>query len=368
MQKIKVFHIVEALGGGVFSSISQLCKYLDKDRFDICLVHSIRPETPENYKEFFPQGVNLIHMPMAREISPAADLKTFADIVKILKQHKPDIVHLHSSKAGFIGRLACRLAGIKNVFYSPRGFSFLMRDSSSAKRKIYYALEKLAARLGGTIVAVSSDELKYAKELSGSAAIVPNGVDLEVIQGCRNAANGRPSGNGRITAGTSGRISVQKDPALFLRSVKKVKGKAGFVWIGDGELRAELEAGGIDIAITGWKSRAESLGLLSGLDIYIQTSSWEGMPIAVLEAMALGKPVVATDIIGNRDLVVHGETGFLAKDENDLSRYLDVLIADKELRVKMGEKARALISERHDMKKTARAYEDLYLAGMGRSR
>ncbi|MDA8175358.1 MAG: glycosyltransferase [Nitrospiraceae bacterium] len=363
MGKIKVFHIVEAFGGGVFSSVSQLCSHLDKGKFELHVFYSTRPETPANFRDFFSPDVNLVHLPMTRAVSPSADLNAFISIMKILKKQKPDIVHLHSSKAGFLGRLACWLTGAQNVFYSPRGFAFLMKDSPALKRKIYYALEKFAATLGGTTVAVSSDELAYARRLAGSAVLIPNGVDLEIVRG---EGHQFPA-NGRVYAGISGRITYARNPALYRNIAKSLKDRANFIWIGDGELKDALELPDSRITVTGWKSRQEGLKLLSGLDIYMQTSLWEGMPIAVLEAMALGKPVIATDIIGNRDLVVHGETGFLAKDEADFIHYLDILIGDAALRSAMGKKGKALIHERHDMKKIAARYGDLYLSAISKA-
>jgi len=358
LDKIKIFHVVESFGAGVFGSVTQLCNYINKDKFDIYIVHSIRLETPENYLDFIDKHVKLIHIPMTLEISLAKDIQSLIALYRILKKLRPHAVHLHSSKAGFLGRIASRLLNIKNVYYSPRGFAFLRQDVSSFKRKIFFILEKIAASFGGTVIGCSTDELKYAKKISRSCILIPNGVDLALIQ---NVKQNNKVNHGTIRIGTSGRISAQKNPHFFHSIASTLADKnITFLWIGDGEMSHLLKMHDNKISITGWKNRKESLALTATLDIYVQTSLWEGMPVSVLEAMALGKPVVATDIVGNRDLVLHGKTGYLSNSESDFVSYLRILINDESMRKKMGEAGRGEVMLKYDIKKLVKQFESLY--------
>jgi len=96
--------------------------------------------------------------------------------------------------------------------------------------------------------------------------------------------------------------------------------------------------------------------------VYAQTSSWEGMPIAVLEAMTLGKPVVATDIIGNRNVITHGKTGFLAKNPEDFVHLIRMLIDDADLRSRIGSAAAGHVRQHHDIELAIKRYSELYLS------
>jgi glycosyltransferase involved in cell wall biosynthesis len=295
---------------------------------------------------------------MVREISPLRDVRSFISLFRTLKAHRPHAVHLHSSKAGFLGRLACRILNIRHVIYSPRGFAFLREDVPPWKRKAYYIFEKLAAWFGGTITACSNDEYHYAKKLTKRSMMIPNGIDLRMISKVK-----RTSSRSSVLIGTNGRISSQKNPALFCDIAERSNRKdVSFLWIGDGELRDIISTCGRPVTITGWKSREQGLELVSGLDIYVQTSLWEGMPISVLEAMALGKPVVATDIVGNRDLVIHGKTGYLGSSADDIARYVNILIDDPDQRSEMGQAGKRLIEEHYDIRRLVKSFEALYLA------
>jgi glycosyltransferase involved in cell wall biosynthesis len=131
------------------------------------------------------------------------------------------------------------------------------------------------------------------------------------------------------------------------------------VWLGGGEPEAEDELRRCGVEVTGWLPHAKLLELLAGLDIYVQSSRWEGLPVAVMEAMATGLPVVATDIVGNRDLVDHGRTGWLAKSEDELVAGVALLAQDAALRLSWGRAAREHVQRRHS---TRHMMRQLYCA------
>ena len=133
-EKKKILYIVEAMGGGVCTYIVDLANEL-VNSYDMYIAYAVRKQTPENYKDYFDKRIHLIEVEnFARAINPSKDIAAFFEIRKIAKRVRPDIIHLHSSKAGALGRLAFNGKKVP-VFYTPHGYSFLMQNSSSTKRK-----------------------------------------------------------------------------------------------------------------------------------------------------------------------------------------------------------------------------------------
>ena len=135
----KVLHIVEAFGSGVFSFLVDLVNNTDEE-FDITIAYGVRSETLPDFEKYFSKRVKFIKVNnFTRSINIVKDMKAFFEIKKIVKEVDPEIVHLHSSKAGFLGRFAVNCK-TRKVLYNPHGFSFLMQNNSGLKRKIYWIL------------------------------------------------------------------------------------------------------------------------------------------------------------------------------------------------------------------------------------
>lgn len=342
---MRVLHITEALGGGVAHSVSQLARVQAANGFDVVVAHSIRPDTPrqEQLEALFPPPIRRLALPMVTPVSPFADLAAAGKIFRLIREIAPDAIHLHSSKAGVLGRIAARLAGAEGkVFYSPRGFSFLRQDVSRTKRWLYLFFEVVAARLGGTLVACSNTEGIFArkKAFHPHVVVVENAVDVESIPPVR-----MESGNAaRIV--TSGRVCYPKAPWRFRELARMLKDEvAEFVWIGAGELEAELafpDSERMKIGITGWLARDDVIQELVRSDIYVQSSLWEGMPLSLIEAQVAGLPAVVIDVVGCRDVVIDGVTGYVCKDVAEMKEKILCLLNNPELRGEMGGKAREL--------------------------
>ncbi len=349
-KRINLIHVVESFGSGVFTVLTQIVNSLSPLEFKITIIHSIRPETPSDFRKRFNPEVRFIHLPMVREVKPLSDLKSFFHLWKILKREQPDVIHLHSSKAGFLGRIAARFSGVSRVFYSPHGFSFLRQDVDGKIRNFYRLFEKIASRFGGTIVACSDGEHDAAKSVASKTILINNAIDIEAIDKlAKSSFPIKMTQKDNTTIGTAGRITPQRAPVLFAKVARGLTSArpelVRFLWIGGGESINKFSDSPIEV--TGWLSREAALRkLFQEVDIYLHTSLWEGMPIAILEAMALCKPVVATDVVGNRDAVVHGKTGFLCNTFEELTGVLIRLIDDLILRDKMGHAGRdRVISE-----------------------
>lgn len=335
---MKVVHVVEAVAGGVHTYFKDLSFFFGDPEInktiDTTIIYSSnRKEVDaEKIKEEFSKGVSLIELSMVRHFSPIKDLKSTIQLAKELRRLQPDVIHLHSSKAGVLGRFVCFLLfNKKKLFYTPHGYSFLRTDISNWNKKIYWKIEKNFPKLfGGETIACGDTEYKIAKKI-GKSSLVRNGINVAYVTN-----KIAPYKNEALTIGIVGRITFARNPKLF-NAIALQFPAFNFVWIGDGELRHEITAP--NIRITGWfLERDNALRALNAIDIYIQTSLWEGLPIAVLEAMAMKKPVVATNIIGNKDVVRHNETGFLFNDIDELDRYFEIL-KDEKTRKILGEKA-----------------------------
>ncbi|MCS4239283.1 glycosyltransferase involved in cell wall biosynthesis [Myroides gitamensis] len=334
---MKIIHIVESFGGGVYSYFKDLAMFFSQHPdIETYIIYSNKRKeiTQDQIDQDFPSSIHLIPLEMERELKPIQDLRSTFALRKTIKQLRPDIIHLHSSKAGVIGRWASSMPNYKRkVFYTPHGYSFLRQDISPVKQKIFYTIEKLTQLIfGGTTIACGDTEYKLAQRI-GTSLLVRNGIDLTHLNQ-HYIANKNTSN--QLTIGTIGRISYQKNPKLF-NEVALLFPQHQFLWIGDGELRDQLTAP--NITISGWFTNNTAVfPYLNQLDIYMQTSLWEGLPIAVLEAMAFRKPILATDVIGNNDIVETNLNGFLFTQATDLCPILKQL-ENPEYRIALGEKA-----------------------------
>jgi len=315
---LTVVHIIEALGGGVYTYFKDLSCYFGNNEINekietIIIYSGNRKEIdPKKISSDFSDGISLIEVNMVMNLSPLQDLKSTIKLHKELKKINPDIIHLHSSKAGVLGRIASSfLFKKKKIYYSPHGYSFLRSDISKLNRNIFWTIEKSFQKIfGGTTIACGDTEFGISKTL-GKSVLVRNGINIEEIR--QNKSN---HSNKNLTIGIVARITFARNPKLFNEIALKFP-QYNFVWIGNGDLRDQITAP--NIKVTGWMlNKADVMSELNNLDVYIQTSLWEGLPIAVLEAMAMEKPVIATNIIGNKDVVVNNETGFLFNEIDEL--------------------------------------------------
>ena len=356
---MKVVHIIEALGGGVYTYFRDLSTYfgdteVNKNTETTIIYSGNRKEIdPGKIKSEFSTGVHLIEVNMVREFSPLQDVKSIINLTRALRKINPDVIHLHSSKAGILGRIAYFfLFRKRKLFYTPHGYSFLRTDISKTTSNFYWRIEKTFQWIfGGTIVACGDTELEIAGKI-GVAKLVRNGIDIENVR-----EQFSPHQNEKLTIGIMARITAARNPEMFNQIALKFQ-DYNFVWIGDGELRPLITAP--NIRITGWiLDRKTVLQELNNIDIYMQISLWEGLPIAILEAMALQKPVIATNIIGNKDAVLHNKTGFLFNDISELEKFFEIL-KNPETRSEFGKNALARCQDLFDKNKNFKQLLALY--------
>ncbi len=334
---MKIIHATECAASGTLSVIVSLAHELAAAGACQVIVYSERPETPANLTAMFPAGVEFVRIPPASGLHVKFVVNFFRALADTVRTFKPDVLHLHSSKAGFIGRFAhlamrwpCR------AFYSPHGLSFLDPDRP-VRNALFKSLEFVAARTGATPVGCGRGEAELLSQLSGrEALLLENPVDERFFDIENNAAAGR-------TVVTLGRLSRQKAPETFAavaRAVREQRPDLKFVWIGDGDAgyRPVLAAAGCEI--TGWCTREQVMELLSCAHVYLQTSRWEGLPISVIQALAAGVPCVVNDCDGNRDAVTHEMSGLVANTIASLAQHVITLADDTALHEQMSAAAR----------------------------
>lgn len=353
MKKKKVLHVVESFGSGVFSFLVDLINSTD-DQFEITVAYGVRAETLENFKEYFSNKIKFIEVKnFTRSINPTKDIKAFFEIKKIINEEKPDIIHLHSSKAGFIGRFAANGRKMK-MLYNPHGFSFLMQDSSKIKRLIYWWIEKIAALRKCTIVGCSHGEYEEALKLTKNAVCINNGINIQKLEEDTKNFKKHEIDFNNLKICTSGRIGYQKNPILF-NQIAEAFPNLQFTWIGDGELKNELTSKNIEV--TGWKTREEVLKIVNDNDIFILTSLWEGLPISLLEAMYLGKVCIVSNCIGNRDVIRNQESGFIVEN-NEWNKVIKKITLKKYQNV--SQNSRKDILDKFNTKKMIKEYKKIY--------
>lgn len=253
-EKKKILYIVEAMGGGVFTYIVDLANEL-VNKYDMYIAYAVRKQTPKNYKDYFDKRIHLIEVKnFGRAINPTKDIAAFFEVKKIAAEVKPDVIHLHSSKAGAIGRVA--FDGKIPMFYTPHGYSFLMENCNPTKRRVFKLIESVCAKRNCTTISCSVGEHQETLKLTKNAAYVNNGINMKELQEIVNQTEkvAHP-----FTVFTLGRICYQKNPTLF-NTIAELLPDVRFVWIGDGELREELKSKNIEIS--GWVDRTTAIKYL----------------------------------------------------------------------------------------------------------
>ena len=311
---MKIVHVAEAFAGGIVVFVKSLVENMPNDEHII--VHGERAHVTsftDIRKQFARTNARFVRWHSAqRSIRLSKDFAAFLELYRVLKrlkkQHQLDAVHLHSSKSGFIGRMVCKVLGINNVIYTPNGAPFLV-GTSKISNFLYKQLERLGNGFGGQVVCCSPSEQEEYEKVGISAITINNGITFDRVSG-----HDQEPPSKKFIIVTSGRIINQKNPVLFnniahyFQEFKQFE----FIWIGDGPERGSLTSS--NITITGWMPGEDVARLISAANVYLSTANFAGLPYAVLEALALRKPVLLTDSVGNRDLVKSCLNGDLFKN------------------------------------------------------
>jgi glycosyltransferase involved in cell wall biosynthesis len=364
-KKNKIIHIITRLDkGGSAENTLLTALGINKKKYEVILVKGSTYESRMSNKEHATisadlkearlKGVRIVNLPfLLRRINPVYDLLALFSLYVFLIKEKPTIVHSHTSKAGLLGRLAARLAGVPIIVHTPHGHVFF-GYFGPFKTKIFILLEKLASRITDKIVTLSNKEkedylsFKIAEE--DKFSVICSGIGLNKFKESlpsekQNLKKELGIPENSLIVGTAGRLVPVKGPEFLIQAAKHIISKypdTYFIFTGDGPLEKDLKRRTLEMGISkniiflGW--RDDVAQIISIYDVFVLPSLNEGMGRVLAEAMALGKPIVASNIGGIPDLVIHGENGFLVlpKNPKQLAKYIQVLIEDKDKREKMG--------------------------------
>jgi glycosyltransferase involved in cell wall biosynthesis len=322
-------------------------------------------------------GLGLVNLDVIRrEIRPIWDLGGLGRLYKFLRSERYQIVHTHTSKAGFVGRLAARLAAVPVILHTAHGFAF--HESSPASIRLFYsALERIASRWCDRIVSVSKFHRSWAIELGicipRQIIAIPNGIPELVrnrelrISDLRRQLG---AGHGDLVVLSMARLAADKGLEYLIEAATMLPPTARRIHIviaGDGPVRNRLEQ---LTAKLGVSDRVKFLGfrkdvgdLLAASDLVVLPSLREGLSIALLEAMAAGKPIIATSIGSQREVASHVEMARLVPpaDAHALSEAISQLAGDQALMDRLGINARAVYENHYTEDRMLRSYRQLYL-------
>ena len=329
-RRARLVLIAEATSGGVRRHLQTILESISRDKFDpILYCSALRdPTFMSDIAEMEKSGITVRLFSMRRGISPVSDIWNLFSIARALRKDLPHIVHTHSSKAGFIGRLAAKFAGIPRVIHSPHVFPFEMRVSWHS-RMLYLWLERLAACWTDMLLAVSKSEKKIAARRCGfpeeKIVLIRNGIDCGVWTPAgrrRKEAARRACGIPRtsFTVGLVGRLSPQKGCLIFVDTcmvLLSLSRDLTFVVCGDGPMektmRERVRQCGMEKHFLFMRQSQKIQGIYRTLDCLMLPSLWESCPYTALEAMAMGIPVVASNVGGIPEIIKHRASGLISE-------------------------------------------------------
>jgi glycosyltransferase involved in cell wall biosynthesis len=385
-KQVRVFQIITRwILGGASKVVLSLLKNLGRDFEQILLIG--RKEIDRYMlSEAKNTGCKIIIIKnLQRDINILKDLKALGEITSYIRKHHPQIAHLHTYKAGVIGCLSSRLTGVPVVIFSPHGHIFEKGaripgvPRSGLPLLFLYLTTKFAQKFAHKIVAVSDSDKDQQIALSLAPQqkyiVINNGIDTDFYspQNFPDKTKIRTNYNIKqksFVLVSMGRLTSEKGHTHLLTAMKEIVKKypdSLLIIIGEGEM------------LDGLKNQAYELGLMPNVrftgalndprellnvcDIYIQPSLYESQGLAVIEAMAMGKPIVATNVGGLIDVIEHAKNGFLVNPANpqQIVQSVERLINNQELAIKFGEASRKRAIDVFSVNRMVENYRRLYL-------
>lgn len=349
--------------GGSHIHVRDLAKALTDDGHDVTVMIGGEGPLLHYFRDY---GLNIINIPhLQRNISPLNDIRAYFHIKKEIKRLKPDIVSTHSSKAGFLGRMAANKLNIP-VLFTAHGWSFTT-GKKSVKRLLFKSLEKFVAPKTDRIITVSEYDKKLAlQHLSVSPENVVTIHNGMVDNGSDHRAD--PGRDGIVHIIKIARFDHQKDHMELLKAVHTISG-IQLHFVGNGPLMVQVkeEARTLGIAdqITFWGQLESVDDILSKGQIFVLISNWEGFPRSTLEAMRAGLPTVVSNVGGAAEAVQEKKTGYVVNkgDIDTLHTIIDELVRNPAQRRSMGMAARKRFEDLYTFEimygKTLNIYHDL---------
>lgn len=373
--KIKVLHLITlSVVGGAQDNTFGTCELHNRRRYEVHLACNPDGQWIDRAR----QAVDVFHPlhHLQTPPHPLKDLRSLWDIIRLLRRERFEIVHTHTSKAGFLGRVACWICRVPTVIHTYHAFPF--HDyMSSAKRWMFRSLERMTRPMTDFIFTLSELDREQGRQLGilrpDKSATAYTGINFAKM----DAAAPREEVREKLGIDQDipvvllvGRLEPQKAPHVMLEAFSQVvleHPRALLLFAGDGPLRPEVEAA---IRERGLEKNARILGfrddvpdLLAAADLFCFSSLWEAMGRAMVEAMLMGRAVVVPAIYGIPEIVHHRETGWLyeAGKPDQLAKGISHLLAHPEEREELGREARRLTRKLFDLEEMVAKIEDAYV-------
>lgn len=368
--KINILHITQS-AGGVETYLLLIFKYLNKNRFSNTLLCTNNGSLGSRALHL---GINIQLIPMIREINVFSDLYSILWLCRFLYKNKfkYHIIHVHSGKGGLVGRISAKFISTNIVVFTPHVFSYLQYNGF--QRRCILFVERILSCWTKLLIASSPSEAKKAiSEVRYKpyrvSNIFPNSIEINSLSSYK-----RNQKNKTLKILMIGRLSYQKNPEMFIRVARLVLNEIDnikFILLGAGY--ADEERNNVEsliaqyrledfIVIRDWCSYDTAIQYISRCDIFVLTSRYESFGYVTAEAMSYAKPIVATDIDGSRDIVLHSQTGYLVgvDDDQAMAKYILLLVNNPRIRKMMGSKGRKRIIEYFNIQKNITKLEKIY--------
>jgi len=371
----KVLHVVTKFTDGAGGNTLMSVLGADRSRYDVWVASAPGGPLWERAEE---HGVSTRKLARLREyVSPADDARVLVELVRLIRRERFSIVHTHSSKAGFLGRVAAWLCRTPVIVHTIHGFSF--HPFMSRRRRLFYmTLERTVRPMTDEFVAVAPAVAREAVERAlappGAIRVAPSAVELDKIATASDPAVKQELGvpPDAPLIGTVGRLDAQKAPLDFVRMAALVAAtvpRARFAMVGKGPLleqaKAEADRLGVPVIFTGFRSDAPRVAAC--FDVYVVSSLYEGLGRALTEAVASGRPVVATAVNGVVDLIEPASTGLLVRpgDPEALAANVRWLLDHPDEARRMGEAGRERVRQLFAPERMCAVIEEIYARLLG---
>lgn len=371
MSKIRVLHVARPSDGGIKKHILTLIEYSDREIFD----HMVACPPGAVTDTFKNRGIRTFTLPIKGSISVRPDIQAITILTCIIRENRLDIVHCHGYKAGLVGRAAALLAGVPAVVTIHNSIIFSTRDSLW-KRKIYTTGEKIMSCFTDRYIAVSGDlacEIAFCNGINpGKVTVIYNGINhhhFETTPDRQYLERTTGITPGDRVVGTVARLTPQKGVDDFIKAAAILTSRlsgVSFLVVGGGPLREVLERQSRDLNLAGklffTGERRDIDMIMPCLDVFVLASVSEGLPLALLEAMAAGRPVVATRVGGVPEVLSDGVNGILLNpgDVEGLAGAIGSLIMNREIWSKMALAGRNRLLEGFTNEKMISSTEKVY--------
>jgi glycosyltransferase involved in cell wall biosynthesis len=379
MKKYKILHIITrwTSGGGAEKNTYFTIKGLNKDRYEVDLIIGGDSKSmPDNLK-----GVKVIKInSLRRNIHPIDEFRAFFQLYSLIKKNKYDLVHTHLAKAGMLGRLAAKIAGIPIIVHSLHG-SLFHNALNPVVKFIYRKLEQFSALYTTWFISVGEDlKFRYLKSRIGKSenySVIRSGMDLnkfreasglsnEEIKKIKKSLNVNPE---NIIMGMVASLEPRKGHKYAIevaQEIIKKHPKVTFLFVGEGYLNFKLEKIVQEknlqrcIIFTGLRKDIERV--MAVFDILILTSLWEGLPQVLVQGAIMGKPMVSFNVEGSNELIQEGKNGFIVplKDVPKMIEKLDYLISNLKMAKMMGENGKEIVNQEWEIDNMVEKTNKLY--------